>query len=128
MLAAAERGTQLSRQLLLFGRTETAERAVIDAVIVVEECVHTLKRLLPSEITLEMDLSREALPVRMLPSELQQIVLNLGINARDAMTNHGGGVLTLLLDRQAVEAADAQRLGIPEGEYAVITCRDTGTG
>ncbi len=126
LIAAAERGTQLSRQLLLFGRTEPTEREVLDAARQVEECVRTLQRLVPSEITFDIDLSKEALPVRMLASELQQIVLNLGINARDAMPS--GGVLRLAIEHRQLDVAAASRLGLSPGAYALLTCRDTGAG
>jgi signal transduction histidine kinase len=126
LLAAAERGTQLSRQLLLFGRVETSERGVIDAVPCVQECVRTLQRLLPTEITVEVELSREPIAVRVHPGELQQIVLNLGINARDAMPR--GGVLGIELSERTLDARAAGDLHIGPGRYAVLTCRDTGAG
>jgi signal transduction histidine kinase/ActR/RegA family two-component response regulator len=126
LLAAAERGTQLSRQLLLFGRAETSERGVIDAVSCVQDCVRTLQRLLPTEIVFDVELSREPMPVRIRSGELQQIVLNLGINARDAMPR--GGTLRIELSEQALDARAAASLHIAPGRYVRLLCGDSGTG
>jgi two-component system cell cycle sensor histidine kinase/response regulator CckA len=126
MLSAAERGSQLARQLLLWNRAEAARRPVIDAVRTFEDCVRALTRLLPSEITFQVQIAPAPLAVSILPSELQQIVLNLGINARDAML--GGGTLALGLEQRALAPEAAQRLGVTAGRYAVLNCRDTGPG
>jgi signal transduction histidine kinase/CheY-like chemotaxis protein len=126
VLSAAERGSQLTRQLLLFNRTDAARRPVIDIVKVFEECVQVLTRLLPSEITFEVEVAASPLHVCILPGELQQIVLNLGINARDAMQS--GGRLHLRLDSCELTADDAQRLGVDAGRYVKFSCRDTGAG
>ena len=126
LLAAAERGTQLARQLLLFGRAEAAERGVIDATSSVEEHVRTLQRLLPEEIAFEVALATEPLPVRMHSGELQQIVLNLGINARDAMPS--GGTLWIELAEHALDGRTASALHVPPGRYVRLSCRDSGSG
>jgi signal transduction histidine kinase/CheY-like chemotaxis protein len=126
LLAAAERGTQLARQLLLFGRTESSERGVIDATACLEEQVRTLQRLLPEEITVEAKLASEQLPVRMHSGELQQIALNLGINARDAMPR--GGTLWIELSEHALEPREASALHVAPGRYVRLLCRDSGSG
>lgn len=126
MLSAAERGSQLTRQLLLFNRIESARRPVIDIVIAFEECVQVLTRLLPSEITFQVEIAASPMHVCILPGELQQIVLNLGINARDAMPDGGG--LHFRLDACELSEYEARRLGLSAGHYVRFSCRDTGTG
>jgi signal transduction histidine kinase/ActR/RegA family two-component response regulator len=124
LLAAALRGRQLTQQLLLFSRPRTGERESIDAAETLAECVDGLRRLLPSEITFELDIAAGPLSVSLHPSELQQLVLNLGINARDAMT--GPGTVRVTLTRQ--QLTEANGLGLPPGPYVCFTCRDTGSG
>jgi signal transduction histidine kinase/CheY-like chemotaxis protein len=126
LLGAAERGAQLVRQLLLFGRADTQETEVVDAARTVELCTRALQRLLPPEIRLEMGVHAGVLAVCMNPSELQQIVLNLGINARDAMPR--GGTLRFDLTQIALDETSAREHGIAAGRYALLTCCDTGTG
>ncbi|HEX4351251.1 MAG TPA: ATP-binding protein, partial [Polyangiales bacterium] len=126
LLGAAAGGSQLTRQLLLFSRPDRIERTVIDATIAFDECVQALKRLLPSELTFEVDITAGPLPVYLHPSELQQIVLNLGINARDAMSS--GGHLRLTLERRLLTDDEATALGIAPGTYAISTCHDSGIG
>lgn len=126
MLSAAERGSQLTRQLLLFNRLETARRPVADIVEAFDECVQVLTRLLPSEITFQFDVDPSPMRVRILPGELQQIVLNLGINARDAMPS--GGNLHLRLEPCELNQEDAQRFGVAAGRYVQFSCRDSGAG
>ena len=126
LLGAAERGRNLTRQLLLFSRPEPALRTVIETSYAFEECVQALRRLLPAEIVFELDLTREWLCVRIAHSELQQIVLNLGINARDAMPR--GGTLYMSLARTELDPDRAEPLGLAPGAYALLSCRDTGSG
>ena len=126
LLGAAERGKQLTQQLLLYSRPPSGDRAVIDATQAFEECVGALRRLLPSEITFEVEIAPGPLVVNLQPSELHQIVLNLGINARDAMT--GGGTLRLGLESTTLDADGGHALGLAPGRYVVLTCRDSGCG
>jgi signal transduction histidine kinase len=126
LLGAAERARLLTRQLLSFGRAESGKRPVVDAARVFEECAGALRRLLPSELTFELDVAPGPLPVCIHDSELHQIVLNLGINARDAMA--GTGKLRVSLERVVLDAPLAAPHGVASGAYAVLTCRDTGCG
>lgn len=126
MLSAAERASQLTRQLLLFNRVDAARRPVVDIVKTFEECVQVLTRLLPSEITFQVEIAPAPMNVCILPGELQQIVLNLGINARDAMAD--GGTLHLRLEASELAHDEAQRLGVSPGSYVRFSCRDTGAG
>ena len=88
--------------------------------------VRTLQRLLPTEIVFDVELSREPLPVRMHSGELQQIVLNLGINARDAMPR--GGILRIDLSEHTLDAREASELHVAPGRYVRLVCGDSGKG
>jgi signal transduction histidine kinase/CheY-like chemotaxis protein len=126
LLGAAERGKQLTQQLLMFSRPRSLERPTIEGTQTFAECVDALRRLLPSEITFAMEIAPGPLNLGVQPSELQQLVLNLGINARDAMT--GGGTIRLSLERQEVAPDSARLLGLAPASYALLTCSDTGCG
>jgi signal transduction histidine kinase/CheY-like chemotaxis protein len=124
VLAASERGSQLTRQLLMFGRPGNSEHTVIDVAQAFSECVDALQRLLPSEIQFVVEKNVPAVAVRIGPSQLQQMVLNLGINARDAMPE--GGQLRVTLSQVTLGASD--EVGLPAGDYALLSCSDTGIG
>ncbi|HKU43455.1 MAG TPA: response regulator [Polyangiales bacterium] len=124
---AAERGKQLTRQLLSFSRPSGPRaQCSIDAARVFEECTAALRRLLPSEITFETDIGVGPLTLDLEPSELHQLVLNLGINARDAMV--GGGTLRLSIERRELDEVDAAALGLPPATYVLLRCKDSGSG
>jgi signal transduction histidine kinase/ActR/RegA family two-component response regulator len=127
LLDAAHRGKQLTQQLLLFSRPSGPRtQRSIDGAQVFEECVGALRRLLPSEITFEIDITAGPLGLNLQASELQQIVLNLGINARDAMSR--GGTLRLALERRSLDEPAAVALGLAAGAYVLLSCRDDGCG
>jgi signal transduction histidine kinase/ActR/RegA family two-component response regulator len=126
LLGAAERGKQLTQQLLLFSRPGSLARPTIDGALTLAECVDALRRLLPSENTFELDIAPGPMALSLHPSELQQLVLNLGINARDAMPD--GGRIRLCLATRVLAELDARAVGLPAGSYAVLTCSDTGCG
>jgi signal transduction histidine kinase/AmiR/NasT family two-component response regulator len=126
LLGAAERGKQLTQQLLMFSRPGSLARPTIDGALTLAECVDSLRRLLPSEITFELDIAPGPVALSLHPSELQQLVLNLGINARDAMRD--GGRIRLCLATCDLPELDARALGLPAGSYAALTCSDTGSG
>jgi signal transduction histidine kinase/ActR/RegA family two-component response regulator len=127
LLDAAHRGKQLTQQLLLFSRPSGPRtQGTIEGAQVFQECVSVLRRLLPSEITFETDIAAGPLGSSVQASELHQIVLNLGINARDAMS--GGGTLRLSLEHCSLQEGAAAALGISAGPYVLLRCRDTGCG
>jgi two-component system, cell cycle sensor histidine kinase and response regulator CckA len=126
LLGATERGRQLTQQLLMFSRPGSLDRPTIDAALALGECVDALRRLLPSEITFELEIAPGPVPVSIHPSELQQLVLNLGINARDAMTE--GGAIRLHLETRELNDPAARTFGLAPGNYALLSCSDSGCG
>ena len=123
---AAERGAGLTKRLLSFSRPERGAAAIVDAVSVVSSMEPVLRRLVPDNITIAVDASQRPISVRADESALSQILLNLVINARDAMAD--GGTITIVLNSVELRDPNATRLGVPPGAYAVIAVRDTGHG
>jgi PAS domain S-box-containing protein len=123
---AADRGAGLTKRLLSFSRPQRAPAAVIDMVSVVTNMEAMLRRLVLDKIAISISASRSPIPVRADEGELSQIVLNLFINARDAMPDGGSATI----DMGVLNLSDplAARLGVMQGKYAGISVRDTGHG
>ncbi|MBX9698390.1 MAG: response regulator, partial [Acetobacteraceae bacterium] len=124
---AARRGAALVRQLLAFARQQPMQPRVIDLRRALEEAGPLLRRLLGRDIAVELTLEAEVAPVRVDPAQLDQVLLNLAANAKEAMPE--GGRLRIGLGRAVVlrregEGADA----VPPGRYVVLEVSDTGRG
>jgi hypothetical protein len=123
---AAERGAGLTKRLLSFSRPQSAAATVVDLVSVVSHMEPMIRRLVLDRIAISVTASGLPILVRADDSALSQIVLNLVINARDAMPDGG----TATVDMGIVDLDDpvASRLGVVPGQYAAISVRDTGVG
>src|SRR6185295_4439334 len=121
-LAAAERGARLTGQLLAFSRVQRLEVRPTHVAPLIENMRPMLRNVLGPGITKEFDLDRETLPVMADPTQLEVAVLNLAINARDAMPD--GGILRFSSRRISV-ADDPE---IEDGEFIELTISDTGIG
>jgi two-component system, cell cycle sensor histidine kinase and response regulator CckA len=121
--AAARRGAQMIRKLLSFSRHAPLTYQVLDLGRVVEDLLDTLRRLLPAHI--EVEFSREREPIKVLADSgaIEQVLLNLATNARDAMP-HGG---TLRLETRRLNVARPPDGALP-GVYGCLVVRDTGIG
>ncbi len=131
--ANSNRAASLTRQLLAFSRQQTLQPEVIQLPDVISEVSQLLKRLLGAKITLKTHHDRDLGPVRADPRQLEQVIVNLAVNARDAIQARGGenasGTLTFTTRR--VAASDIKRMGseiIPAGDYTVLIAEDTGGG
>lgn len=125
--AAADRAAALTRQLLAFSRHQVLSPRVIDANTVVSGVEKLLKRLIGAPIRLAVALHPETVCIRVDPGQLEQVVINLAVNARDAMP--GGG--TLRIETSIAQFDEHVEMGSAElsrGRYAVIAVSDTGTG
>lgn len=123
----ANRAANLVRQLLAFSRQQTLRPKVLDVTDVLAELSNLLRRLIGENIELRMVHGRDLGPVQVDPGQLDQVIINLAVNARDAMP--GGGVLSIRTAN--VTPADARALGpdiLPEGDYVLIEVADTGHG
>jgi two-component system, cell cycle sensor histidine kinase and response regulator CckA len=122
ILRVARSATGLTRQLLLFSRQEPVKSAVVDVHSRIEEILSFLDAALGERIRLELDL--QPVPrVRMDPSQLDQVLVNLAINARDAMPNGG----TLSVVTRDVTITDPSP-GLSAGRYVELRVADTGQG
>ena len=127
ILAASEQASVLTRQLLAFCRKQALKPTVLCINRVVRRIENLLGRLLGRGINLKTELADDLGMVRMSPGQLEQILMNLAINARDAM--HGGGELTILTENVTVKEiykiSDTQ---LNPGAYIAMAVRDTGDG
>jgi two-component system, cell cycle sensor histidine kinase and response regulator CckA len=124
---AAERATGLTRQLLAYSRKQIIQRRPLALNEVVEQTVAMLRRLIGEHIALDMQLAPDLPPIFADPSNVEQVIMNLALNARDAMPD--GGKLTLATTR--VEIDKACRARNPEaqlGPYICLAVKDTGYG
>lgn len=121
---AAQRGSALTRQLLSFGRGRPRDMRITDLNAVILELQPMLTRMIGDDIELDLDLDPDLAGVRCEPSELEQIVVNLGANARDAMA--AGGRLSLRT--QNVNVDETALIELDPGPYVLVTVADTGTG
>jgi two-component system cell cycle sensor histidine kinase/response regulator CckA len=123
----AERGAALVRQLLAFGRQQTLQPRILALNDAIRAAAGLLHCLLGSQIELILDLEEPARQVRIDPTQLDQVLLNLAANARDAMPN--GGTLTVATGRRLLLTTETDGSEtIPPGRYATIELRDTGRG
>lgn len=126
--AAADRAAALTRQLLAFGRRRQSAPQVLVVDSVIRNLQSLLRRLVPESVHQTFALGAADLQVRADPGQLEQVIVNLVVNARDAMP--AGGLLTVSTTRVVVAAADPAREGLPSrpGTYVCISVRDTGIG
>ncbi len=124
---AGERATELTRQLLAFSRQQVLEPKVVDLGHVVVDLERMLERLLGEDIVLSILTTRPGGKVHVDPSQIEQIVMNLAVNARDAMPK--GGKLTFEVSDVELDAAYASaHHEVTAGAYVMLAVTDTGSG
>jgi signal transduction histidine kinase len=127
ILKASDRATMLTSQLLAFSRRQRVDPARVDVNAVVRDIERMLRRLIGETVTLETQAEREALPVMADAGQLGQVIVNLVVNARDAL--HAGGTIRLSSRGVSTPTADkAPWATLPPGEWALIVVEDTGAG
>jgi PAS domain S-box-containing protein len=125
VIGAAERATNLTRQLLVFSRKQTLRPRTVDVNVLVGDLLRLLRRLIGEDIEFSLTLHTAAAFTEVDPGQFEQAIINLAVNARDAMPNGG---------RLAIETGEAdvvERLSNPDvraGRYVRITVRDSGVG
>lgn len=125
----SNRAAGLTRQLLAFSRQQTLRPQVFQLPDVVSEVSHLLKRLLGENVELVVKHGRALGAVRADPGQLEQVIINLAVNARDAMAAKGGGTLTI--QSYSVKADQVAELGsdiLPVDDYSALSVTDTGSG
>jgi two-component system cell cycle sensor histidine kinase/response regulator CckA len=127
IITAVRRAADLTRQLLAFGRKQIQSLQVLDLNTVVGEISSILPRLIREDIQLVFVPGAELVKVRADPSQIEQVVMNLATNARDAMPR--GGKLTIETANVCLDQAYVQEhVIVPAGEYALLTVSDSGEG
>ena len=121
---AAERATALPRQLLAFSRKQQLERRTLDLNTVVVDMAKMLRRLIGENITVVTALGRAAAWVNVDRGQLEQVILNLAVNARDAMPQGG----RLVLSTDTVDSDGAPGAPVPAGRFVRLVVSDTGVG
>jgi signal transduction histidine kinase len=124
---ATVRARDLVRRILLFARSETETRSLVPLGPLVEETVQLLRSSLPSSNRILWQPPSDPIAAVAEASKLSQVLMNLGVNASDALRN-GRGTIIFALDEVQVGTEDQARLGIGPGRYARIVVRDDGMG
>ena len=123
----ANRAAALVRQLLAFSRKQTLRPQLLDLNETLSDLGMLLKRLIGEKVTLEVVHGRDLWPVKVDLSQFEQVVVNLAVNARDAMPD--GGQLTLRTGNvTAEESANFSFKGMPHADYVLVEVSDTGSG
>jgi PAS domain S-box-containing protein len=124
---AGERAAGLTRQLLAFSRQQMLEPRVLDLNGIVSNIERMLRRVIGEDVTLVTRLGSDIDLVRADPGQLEQVIMNLAVNSRDAMP--GGGTITIETRKVLLDSPlDFGRFVIPAGRYVVLEVRDTGEG
>lgn len=127
VLKAAARGAALTQQLLAFARRRAVQPAVTDLNALVAGVQKMLEMLLGEDVELVADLAEGLWPVRVDPAQWEQVLVNLAVNARDAM--EGGGGLRISTANVTLAAEDPRRPHeLPAGDYVLLAVQDTGRG
>ncbi len=127
ILSAGKRATELTRQLLAFSRRQVLVPKILNLNAVVDEVVKFLKRLIGEHIELVLRIQPDLGRVRADPSQVEQVIMNLAINARDAMPE--GGKLTIeTCDVKLDESYSRSHPEVQPGPYVMLAVSDTGAG
>ena len=126
IVGAAAKAANLAGQLLSFSRQNAVTPRVVDLNLVIDDIGRMLRRAIGEDVLLDSALASTPMFVRVDQGQMDQVLVNLALNARDAMPR--GGRLTLGTARRSIDAAEAGTLGLEPGAYVALWVRDTGTG
>lgn len=124
---AGERGANLTRQILAFSRHQVVAPRTLDVNAVIDNMESMLRRLIGEDLEFRTDLDPEVGSVKADPGQIEQVIVNLVINARDAMPTGG----TLIVSTRSLQFTSADLEGRPDariGPYVMLAVRDTGAG
>jgi two-component system cell cycle sensor histidine kinase/response regulator CckA len=123
----ATRAATLVRQLLAFSRRQTLRPQVLDLGDALSDLTMLLRRLIGEKVKLDLVHGRDLWPVKVDVSQFEQVIVNLAVNARDAMAD-GGKLIVKTVNVTAEECAQLSYKGMPPADYVRIDISDTGTG
>ena len=124
---AAERAARLTRQLLAFSRKQIMQPQIVNLNAIVRDMERMLKPLIGDDIEIQTAFDSGLGTVRADPGQLEQVVMNLAVNARDAMPD-GGRIMFSTRNEAVNDSAKTLHAGVQNGSYVVLTVSDTGTG
>ncbi len=123
---AGQRAAQLTRQLLAFSRRQVLQPKLIELNGIVIDIERILRRVIGEQVTVVTKLDSALGVTQADPGQIEQVIMNLAINARDAMPN--GGVLTIETANITIDGVATPRYPLRAGRYAMLAVRDTGIG
>jgi signal transduction histidine kinase/CheY-like chemotaxis protein len=126
IMDVSRRASSLTRQLLSFARRQSTITRVIDISAFIEEVTPLLRRVIGDQVKLDTYCDSSTPHIRFDPTQLEQVLVNLAANARDAMPN--GGTLAISTTHRVVHEAERTHDGRGPGRYLVLTVSDTGIG
>ena len=126
ILSASRAATGVARNLLTFSRKQVVQSQTIDLNHVVSEFHQLVQRIIGETIQVEIDVFAHPLSTKADPTQIQQVLMNLAVNARDAMPK--GGRLTVRTGRAHIDDVTLPGVNALEGEYAFVLVTDTGVG
>lgn len=126
ILQASERAAGLTRQLLAFSRQQAMETRVFDLNQLVRDIERMLRRLIGEDIEVKTELTPGPLLVRADSGQIEQVLLNLAVNSRDAMPN--GGIIAISTKHRILDADLAKVHGVEPGSYCAVAVSDNGSG
>ena len=126
ILSASRSATGVTRNLLTFSRKQVVRLQTTDLNHAVTEFHQLVERIIGEQISLDVEIAAGPLPMRADPTQIQQVLMNLAVNARDAMP--GGGRLTVRTGRAQLREGALGGAHVPAGPYAMVTVEDTGIG
>jgi two-component system, cell cycle sensor histidine kinase and response regulator CckA len=124
----ANRAASLVRHLVAFSRRQTMRPQVLDLRETLSDLTMLLRRLLGERVTLNFVHGRDLWPVKVDISQFEQVIVNLAVNARDAMLPNGGKLTLRTANVSAEESAKFAYNGMPAAEYVLVEVADSGTG
>ncbi len=127
ILDSVDRAQGLTHKLLTFSRHQILQLEILDMNDVVQGFAQLLRRIIRPNISIETKLDPEIIPVRMDPGQMEQVLMNLSVNAQDAMPQ--GGALTIRTGKRSIEEGEEEVPGnLKAGEYVVVSVVDEGEG
>jgi PAS domain S-box-containing protein len=123
---AVDRAAGITRKVLAFSRRQVAQPVVLDLSSVVADLLPLLRQSVAPQVEVRLELERQLWAIRADRGQLEQILVNLATNARDAMPD--GGVLTFVTANRRLEATDGPPPGLSPGDYVSLLVRDQGAG
>jgi PAS domain S-box-containing protein len=127
--AAVEKGAKLSSQLLAFARRQPLQPVALNPLRIVQNRDDLLQRALGETIRIDYQCDRDLWNISVDPGQLENVVVNLAINARDAMAGQHDGVFTIVLQNRVLDAAAVENMAdVRPGDYVLLAVSDTGSG